>query len=311
MRRVLIALIVGWPLTVSAQITGTGSIFYGLNPPATCSRGDVFSSYTLGKLYECPAKDTWIEQSVFTGAYADLTGKPTLFDGAYASLSGKPTLGTAAATDATAYATAAQGSTANSALQPAGNGGSLTGLTKAQVGLANVDNTSDANKPVSTATQTALNGKVATGGLAGTATALATPRAINGVNFDGTAPITITAAANTLTGTPVSYALGGIGACAATSATTGTITVNMITPCVTMTPSGNATLNASGGVAGQMLVFSFTTSGANSFTITFGTNFRKTGTLATGVTTARFFTVTFLCLDGTTWTEIARTAVQT
>ncbi len=30
-------------------------------------------------------------------------------------------------------------------------------LTKSQVGLANVDNTSDANKPVSTATQTALN----------------------------------------------------------------------------------------------------------------------------------------------------------
>ncbi len=32
-------------------------------------------------------------------------------------------------------------------------------LTKGDVGLSNVDNTSDANKPVSTATQTALNGK--------------------------------------------------------------------------------------------------------------------------------------------------------
>ena len=38
-------------------------------------------------------------------------------------------------------------------------------------------------------------------GNAATATALATPRAINGVNFDGTAPITVTAAAGTLTGT--------------------------------------------------------------------------------------------------------------
>lgn len=36
---------------------------------------------------------------------------------------------------------------------------SPTGLVKADVGLGNVDNTSDANKPVSTATQTALNGK--------------------------------------------------------------------------------------------------------------------------------------------------------
>lgn len=33
-------------------------------------------------------------------------------------------------------------------------------VTKAQVGLGNVDNTSDANKPISTATQTALNSKV-------------------------------------------------------------------------------------------------------------------------------------------------------
>jgi len=38
-------------------------------------------------------------------------------------------------------------------------------------------------------------------GNAATATALETARAINGVNFDGTAPITITAAAGTLTGT--------------------------------------------------------------------------------------------------------------
>lgn len=38
----------------------------------------------------------------------------------------------------------------------------LVDLTKADVGLGNVDNTSDADKPISTATQTALNGKQAT-----------------------------------------------------------------------------------------------------------------------------------------------------
>lgn len=37
-------------------------------------------------------------------------------------------------------------------------------ITKANVGLGNVDNTSDADKPISTATQTALNGKLATNG---------------------------------------------------------------------------------------------------------------------------------------------------
>ena len=40
--------------------------------------------------------------------------------------------------------------------------GTVSGITKSMVGLANVDNTSDVNKPVSTAQQTALNGKVAT-----------------------------------------------------------------------------------------------------------------------------------------------------
>lgn len=43
----------------------------------------------------------------------------------------------------------------------AGKTGAVT-LVKADVGLANVDNTSDANKPVSTAQQTALDGKVNT-----------------------------------------------------------------------------------------------------------------------------------------------------
>ena len=38
-----------------------------------------------------------------------------------------------------------------------GNTSNPHSVTKAQVGLGNVDNTSDANKPVSTATQTALN----------------------------------------------------------------------------------------------------------------------------------------------------------
>lgn len=33
-------------------------------------------------------------------------------------------------------------------------------VTKAQVGLSNVDNTSDSNKPISTATQSALDAKV-------------------------------------------------------------------------------------------------------------------------------------------------------
>jgi hypothetical protein len=42
-----------------------------------------------------------------------------------------------------------------------GNTGNPHNVTKTQLGIANVDNTSDANKPISTATQTALDGKQA------------------------------------------------------------------------------------------------------------------------------------------------------
>lgn len=51
--------------------------------------------------------------------------------------------------------------TANAVLSVAGRTGVVT-LSKTDVGLANVDNTSDASKPISTATQTALNAKAAT-----------------------------------------------------------------------------------------------------------------------------------------------------
>jgi hypothetical protein len=42
--------------------------------------------------------------------------------------------------------------------------GTVSGVTKAMVGLGNVDNTTDAGKPISTDTQIALNGKLSTSG---------------------------------------------------------------------------------------------------------------------------------------------------
>jgi hypothetical protein len=42
--------------------------------------------------------------------------------------------------------------------------GTVSGISKGMVGLGNVDNTSDANKPVSTAQQTAINGRLALSG---------------------------------------------------------------------------------------------------------------------------------------------------
>lgn len=71
----------------------------------------------------------WLSLEQFSGDYADLSGKPTLFSGAYADLTGKPTLGTAAAQNTTAFATAAQGTLAGTAVQPARNIIAGTGLT--------------------------------------------------------------------------------------------------------------------------------------------------------------------------------------
>lgn len=83
-------------------------------------------------------------------------------------------LGSAASQDATAFATAAQGAKADTAVQPATLGGYVPAtrtvaghalstdvtIAKGDVGLGNVDNTSDANKPVSTATAAALAVKI-------------------------------------------------------------------------------------------------------------------------------------------------------
>ena len=73
----------------------------------------------------------------------------------------------------------------------------IGGLTKANVGLGNVDNTSDLNKPVSTAQQTALNGKTDTTVIAPTeATTTASRRyeigeqfSLSGVLYTATAVI--------------------------------------------------------------------------------------------------------------------------
>lgn len=52
------------------------------------------------------------------------------------------------------------------------------GVTKSQVGLGNVDNTSDANKPISTATQTALNDKADEGDLTAHTSATNNPHSV-------------------------------------------------------------------------------------------------------------------------------------
>lgn len=100
---------------------------------------------------------------------------------------------------------------------------------------------------------------------------------------------------------------------AATSATTGTMTVPMTSATQTVfniTPTGACTFNATGGIAGARMTFIVTTSGTSAFILTWGTNFKTTATLSTGTTTAKVFCVNFICKDGTNWYETGRTTAM-
>jgi len=77
----------------------------------------------------------------------------------------------------------------------------------------------------------------------------------------------------------------------------------------TLTPAHTATINAASVIAGREIVLVITTSGTSSYTLTFGTNFKSTGTLATGTANAKIFVIRFVS-DGTNWIETSRTTAM-
>jgi len=77
-----------------------------------------------------------------------------------------------------------------------------TGITKSDVGLANVDNTTDAGKPISTATQTALDAKLAS------ATASSTYAPLAGPTFTGTVVLPSTTSIGNVSSTELGYVDG-------------------------------------------------------------------------------------------------------
>ena len=101
---------------------------------------------------------------------------------------------------------------------------------------------------------------------------------------------------------------GGIGTAALTPGTTVSVDFSKGTV-LTLTPAQAETLNATNCTAGQNASVIVTTSGTSSFTLTFSTNFKVTGTLATGTTNGKVFAISFRC-NGATATEVARTAAM-
>ncbi len=77
----------------------------------------------------------------------------------------------------------------------------------------------------------------------------------------------------------------------------------------TLTPAQSETINASNISAGQRVAIVVTTSGTNSYDLTFGTGFKSTGALSTGATSGKVFTVSFVS-DGTNLNEVARTTAM-
>ncbi len=105
------------------------------------------------------------------------------------------------------YTTAAEAAAAAPVQSVAGRTGAVT-LAKADVGLGNVDNTSDANKPVSTAQQTALNLKAPLASPTFTGTVSGITRSMVGLgNVDNTAdsakPVSTAQAAAIATATAI------------------------------------------------------------------------------------------------------------
>lgn len=140
-----------------------------------------------------------------SGDYADLTNTPAPYSLPTASdtVLGGIKVGNGLAIDQNGFLNATGGSGTAGVTSFAGRSGDVTpqagDYTAAMVGLGNVDNTSDANKPISTATQSALDGKA-------DAATVAADMALK-ANTADLATVATTGNYSDLTGTPTPYSL--------------------------------------------------------------------------------------------------------
>jgi hypothetical protein len=77
----------------------------------------------------------------------------------------------------------------------------------------------------------------------------------------------------------------------------------------TLTPGEDETITTSGGINGERVTLVVTTTGTTSRTLTFGTGFKTTGTLATGTTSGKVFVIAFVVIAGLL-VEVARTTAM-
>jgi hypothetical protein len=95
-----------------------------------------------------------------------------------------------------------------------------------------------------------------------------------------------------------------------TALSNGTTAMALATNAVAkVTPTATATYTTTVAPAGSRATVIIVTSGTTSYTITFGTGFVTTGTLATGTVTAKTFAIDFVS-DGTSMIETSRTTAM-
>lgn len=91
---------------------------------------------------------------------------------------------------------------------------------------------------------------------------------------------------------------------------TGTVSLDpTLGDVFTTAPTGDVTINAASAVLGARVSIVVTTANTTSRTLTFGTNFKTTGTLATGSVGSKVFTISFIG-DGTNLNEVSRTTAM-
>lgn len=187
------------------QRRGTASQWSGANP--ILNAGEIGWESDTNKFKIGDGTNHWADLTYFTDAAGATAAINDLIDGAPAALNTLNELAAAINDDPNFFTTLAtnlsnhqsdttniHGITDTSKLVTTDGTQTLTnktitspsGLVKADVGLGNVDNTSDANKPVSSATQTALDAKASlsgatfTGAVSGTSLTLSGDLTVNG-----------------------------------------------------------------------------------------------------------------------------------
>ena len=115
-----------------------------------------------------------------------------------------------------------------------------------------------------------------------------------------------------INGSTASLSLNGVTqGSTQTLASSATITLTPTSTVLSHTPTQSETINfvSPANYIGAEIFLVVTTSGSSSYTLTFGTNAKSTGTLATGTSTGKVFVICFLS-DGTNWNEVSRTTAM-